>query len=173
MRKRKGALAAIGLLPLLTLAAIAQDLAGEGKFSITYTGVNPNPIKPVAFGRDREVTVSPMIMTAVNDAGSGLLHNMAGRCILVTVVDRAAKTLEARGYCNYADRSGDQIYEEVSTAAPVTLGTPFKYVGKWTGGTGKFAGLGGEFEITGSGNVGPEGVFQAAGKKIGSYKIQK
>ena len=163
------------LIPAITLGlalianpVVAQDIPSEGKFSVTYTGVNPNPTKPVAFGKDREVTVSPTIMTAVNDAGTGLLHNMAGRCIIVTIIDKAAKTLDTRGYCNYADRNGDQVYEEVTTPSPLTLGAPAKFAGKWTGGTGKFAGLSGDFEVTGSGNIGPEGMFQA---KIGRAHV--
>jgi len=45
------------------------------------------------------------------------------------------------------------------------------FVGKWTGRTGKYAGLSGEFEITNSGNIAPDGLFQAAGKKTGSYRL--
>jgi hypothetical protein len=152
---------------------LAQELQNEGKFSITYTAVNPNPVKPVIVGKDREVAVSTSIMTAVNDDGSGLLHNMAGRCVSIGILDRGAKTLEVRGYCNYADRGGDQVFEEFSTPTPVALGSSVKYAGKWVGGTGKFTGLSGEFEISTSGNVAPEGLFQAAGKKVGSYTISK
>jgi hypothetical protein len=171
MNMRRLLIAAFVVAPASSV--IAQGLPNESQFSITYTGVNPAPIRPVAFGNEREVTVNAPIMTAVNDAGAGLLHNMAGRCIIITTVDKAAKTLEARGYCNYADRAGDQVYEEVFTPTPVALGTSVKFTGKWTGGTGKFAGLSGEFEITTSGNIGPEGAFQNAGKKTGMYKINK
>jgi hypothetical protein len=162
-----------GFLAFGVLDCYAQDLPGEGKFSITYTAVNPAPAKGVVVGKDREATVSALLMTAVNDAGSGLLHNMAGRCISLVIVDRSAKTLDVRGYCNYADRGGDQVFEEFSTPTPVALGGPVKYAGKWVGGTGKFTGLSGDFEISTSGNVAPEGLFQAAGKKTGSYKISK
>jgi hypothetical protein len=151
----------------------AQELPNEGKFSITYTAVNPTPSKGIVVGKDREVTASTLLMMAVNDAGSGLLHNMAGRCVSLVVLDRTAKTLDVRGYCNYADRGGDQVFEEFSTPGPVSLGGPVKYAGKWVGGTGKFTGLSGDFDISTSGNVAPEGLFQAAGKKTGSYKINK
>jgi len=163
--------ATIALAP--ATACLAQDLPREGHFSITYTGVNPSPVKPVPFGKDREAIVGVSLMTAVNDAGSGLLNNMAGRCILLTVIDRAAKTQDVHGYCSYADRAGDQVFEEVSTPTPTGLGQPARFAGKWTGGTGKYAGLTGEFEITNSGNVAPEGLYQAAGKKTGSYRLDK
>lgn len=173
MSKLRSALASVCVTPLLAFGLMAQELPSEGKLSVTYTGVITSPLKPIVFGLEREVIVGAPIMTAVNDAGSGLLHNMAGRCFLVTIIDRAKKELEAKGYCNYADRSGDQIYEEVTTAGAIPLGTPVKYVGKLNGGTGKFAGLSGDIEITNSGNFGPEGIFQATGKKTGTYKINK
>jgi hypothetical protein len=173
MTKHRATMIAAILFALPAAACLAQDLPLEGKFSITYTGVNPNPVKPVPFGKGREAIVGVSIMTAVNDAGSGLLHNMSGRCILLTLMDRAAKTQDVHGYCNYVDRAGDQVFEEVSTPAPTGLGVPARFVGKWTGGTGKYAGLSGDFEITNSGNIAPEGLFQAAGKKTGSYKIER
>ena len=151
----------------------AQDLPSEGKFSITYTAIVPNPNKGIAVGKEREAVVNAVTMTAVNDAGSGLLHNMAGRCVTLSILDQAAKTWEMRGYCNYADRSGDQVWEEFSTPAPLTFGTPTKFAGKWVGGTGKYAGLSGDFEITNSGPMTSDGPSQSAGKKIGSYKISK
>src|SRR4051812_11509938 len=86
-------------LALLPLGASAQDLPREAKFSITYTGVNPSPLKPLSYGKDRDVIMGQMLMTAVNDAGGGLLHNMTGRCLLVTLIDRAEKTQQVHGYC--------------------------------------------------------------------------
>lgn len=162
--------AAILLAPC---AAPAQDLPKEGKFSITYIGVNAAPAKPVTYGKDRDAIVGISTMTAVNDAGGGLLHNMAGRCIVLTLIDRAAKTQQTHGYCNYTARDGDQVFEEVTMPTPTGLGAPAKFQGKWTGGTGKFAGLSGEFEVTNSGNIGPEGVYQATGKKTGTYRLEK
>ena len=35
------------------------------------------PAKPVPFGKDREAVAGISIMTASNDSGGGLLHNMA------------------------------------------------------------------------------------------------
>jgi hypothetical protein len=154
-------------------SARAQDLPSEGNFSITYTAVIPSPNKGIAVGKEREAVANASTMTAVNDAGSGLLHNMAGRCVALSTIDRVAKTLEVRGYCNYVDRSGDQVWEEFSTPAPLTLGTPVKFAGKWVGGTGKYTGLSGDFEITNSGPMATDGPAQSAGKKIGSYKISK
>jgi hypothetical protein len=75
--------AAVSLSFSCVTPVFTQELPSEGKFSITYTAVNPAPSKAVSVG-DRDVTVSSSIMTGVNDAGSGLLHNMAGRCNFMT-----------------------------------------------------------------------------------------
>ena len=118
-------LAAAVVLSLGCVAPVfAQELPNEGKFSITYTAVNPAPSKAAVSVDDRDVTVSSSIMTGVNDAGSGLLHNMAGRCNFMTETDKVAKTVQTRGFCNYADRAGDQVFEEFATDGPVTLGSP-------------------------------------------------
>jgi hypothetical protein len=46
--------------------------------------------------------------------------------------------------------------------------------GKWLGGTGKYTGLSGEFDITSTGNLSTDASYtQIAGKKMGSYKISK
>jgi hypothetical protein len=164
---------ALSTLTVVVPPGQTQDIPAEGRFSVTYVLINPTPFKPLPVGKDREVTMSATLATAVNDGGSGLLHNMAGRCITLSTLDKAAKTLDIRGYCNYADRAGDQVYEEFTTPSPQPIGSGMKINGKWIGGSGKYAGLSGEFEITNSGNLSAEGPTQSAGKKIGSYKISK
>jgi hypothetical protein len=162
-----------GVLPLSCLTtALAQELPSEGKFSITWTLVNPSPSKSVSVG-NREAAVTSAIMTAVNDSGSGLLHNMAGRCNYMTVTNTVDKTFELHGFCNYADRAGDQVFEEIMTNGPTKLGQPVVNKGKWLGGTGKFEGLSGEFEIRPTPVLNSETLVQGAGKKIGSYQIAK
>jgi hypothetical protein len=51
-----------------------QQLAPEGTFTITYTGVNTSPVQAISIGKDQDMTVAVSTMTAVNDAGNGLLH---------------------------------------------------------------------------------------------------
>ena len=116
----------VGVLPLGSTSAFAQELPSEAKFSITYTAVNPAPSKSVSVG-DRDVVVSSSIMTALNDGGSGLLHNMAGRCNFMSEINKVAKTVETRGFCNYADRAGDQVFEEFMTNGPAPLGGPIVF----------------------------------------------
>ena len=153
-------------------SGLAQELPSEANFSITYTSVNPAPSKPVSF-IDRDVSVSSTIMTALNDGGSGLLHNMGGRCNFMTDVNKTAKTVEVRGFCNYADTVGDQVFEEFMTNGPIALGSPIVFKGKWLGGTGKFDGLSGDIEIRPTPILATETLVQGVGKKTGTYRITK
>ena len=153
--------------------ANAQQLPAEGKFSITYTSLNAAPVKPIAIGKDQEMTVSSAMMTAANDSGGGLLHNLTGRCLMSVLTDRASKTIDQHGYCTYTDADGDQVFEKVDinkqALGPVIVGK-----GEWIGGTGKYAGLQGVFEIRHNPLKSPtEGVVQGAGKKIGSYRVKQ
>src|SRR3712207_3163862 len=105
-------------LAMLTAPSLAQDLPSEGTFSITFTAVdaftaaNPIALKPVPTGKDSEAMLTIYRMSAMNDAGSGLLHNMAGRCTAWGTLDKAASTFEEHGWCVYADGDGDQIFEK-------------------------------------------------------------
>jgi hypothetical protein len=162
-----------GAVPLACFTpAVAQELPSEGKFSITWTLVNPTPSKTVSVG-DQDVAVSSAIMTAVNDSGSGLLHNMAGRCNYITITNKIAKTFENHGFCSYADKAGDEVFEEFMTNGPTKLGQPVVNKGKWIGGTGKFEGLSGEFEIRPTPVLISETLVQISGTKIGTYRITR
>ena len=110
-------------------------------------------------------------MTASNAAGSGLLHNLTGRCTGWYVVDVGAATYEQHGHCNYADSDGDEVWErfdfDEQPLAPVRIAS-----GRWIGGTGKYEGLRGEFEIRVRPlRPGREDVAQGIGSKQGTYRI--
>lgn len=153
--------------------ADAQQLPAEGKLSVTYTAVNASPIRPIAIGKDQDMSVSSSMMTAVNDAGIGLLHNLGGRCLMSTIIDKAAKTFEQHGYCTYTDADGDQLFEKVAFDKQ-PLGSVMVAKGTWVGGTGKFAGLEGAIEIRHAPVRSPiDGTMQGAGKKTGSYRISR
>ncbi|MFB9266513.1 hypothetical protein ACFFWD_25720 [Bradyrhizobium erythrophlei] len=159
------------LLAVAASGATAQQLPAEGKFSISYTLTNSSPVKPISIGKDKEFTVSSSMMTGMNDAGSGLLHNMTGRCLSAVVTDKAAKTIEGHGYCTYADADGDQVFEKTDYNQP--SGPTILIQGQWIGGTGKFTGLEGTFEIHHSPlKAAVDGTVQGVGKKIGTYKIK-
>jgi hypothetical protein len=59
------------------------------------------------------------------------------------------------------------------TNGPPSLGSAIVYKGKWLGGTGKFEGLSGEFEIRPTHVLISETLVQGLGKKTGAYHITK
>ncbi len=107
-------------------------------------------------------------MTASNDAGNPILHNMGGRCLFSRLADSSAKTAELHGFCNYVDKDGDQIFEKCDflPGAPNNCNV--------IGGTGKFENLQASLVITVNflkSNY--DGISQAVGHKKGTYKIVK
>lgn len=154
------------------LAASADEMPRKGDYVVVYTGVNASPAKPMPIGQDRTVVPGQFTMTAINVEGSGFLHNMAGRCVGMATLDNGAKTVENHGRCVYADAAGDQIFEKydypVQAQGPSLRGTAV-----WTGGTGKFAGISGDVQLT-TGRLSPmaEGVVQVSGTKTGRYSFE-
>ena len=164
----------VGLLSLACWAADghAQDIPREGKFSATFTTVNPSPPKPISLG-SREIGVGSIIITIVNDTEAGFLHAMGGHCNVLVDHSHAAKTAQSEGYCNVANRDGDQIFLGFKTASPIPLGTTVPLKGQILGGTGRFAGVTGEFDIRRSPVLASQELIIAAGKMVGTYSIGK
>jgi len=170
---RSGVLSAFAVAAVLqsTAGASAEELAKEGRYTVQYTGTNPAPMKPIAIGNNREMLVTNAVMSAINESGSGFLHDMTGRCSGWVIIDTAAGAFESHGYCNYADKDGDQVFEQydwpMQPRSSSTYGT-----GKWIGGTGKYSGLQGTITLKGRFlKPAVEGITQGAGQKIGTYKI--
>ncbi len=153
--------------------AKADELPLKGDFKITYTLTNPTPIKPITTGKDTFYSVSTAIMAAFNEAGGGLLHNMAGRCSSMALVDNGNKTSEAHGYCDYVDADGSHVFEKWDNPTQAQ-GVASHGIGTWIGGTGKYEGITGTFEIHAR-RLTPlaDGVYQVIGEKVGSYMIEK
>ncbi|MGU3464668.1 hypothetical protein ACLBXO_07405 [Methylobacterium sp. C33D] len=163
--------AAAGLLLLGASTGRAEDMPRQGDFRITYTSIGVAAPKPVVIGNNRTASAMIYMMTAVNESGGRLLHNMAGRCTSAPLIDSVAKTLENHGYCDYVDADGDHVFEKwdypVQPLAAVNEGT-----GEWIGGTGKFAGLSGTMKIRSRRLNSPtEGAVQVVGEKLGSYSL--
>jgi hypothetical protein len=162
-----------GVLSLACFVATghAQDMPKEGKFSATFTTVNPNPPKPVSLG-DRDIGVASFIITVVNDTETVFLNAMGGHCNVLVDHNKTAKTFDTQGYCNIANRGGDQVYLGFKTASPIQLGTTVPLKGQILGGTGKFAGVTGEYDIRRSPVLASEDLVIAAGKMVGTYAIK-
>lgn len=148
--------------------AQAQSIPPEGPVSVTYSATLIPPPKPMPVGGGREFAVVNQAMTASNDAGNPVLHNMGGRCQGTRLIETAAKSVEVHAFCTYVDKDGDQTFEQCDFLP----GQPNRC--KLTGGTGKFDGLQGELVITfeiAKSNF--DGISQAIGHKKGTYKIVK
>ncbi len=162
---------AIGLVH--TNTARAADLSPQGDFHIIFTASNPAVSKPVPMGGDKVAVAGTSMMAAINFAGTGLLHNMAGRCAGMGIIDSRAKTFEQRGFCDYADADGDHVYESFSFPVQPQSAN-LNGDGEWTGGTGKFEGLSGKVAIVAHPmKTLTDGAGQNTGEKRGSYRIEK
>jgi hypothetical protein len=165
------AAAALCLLAAGSIPAWSEDMPRQGEFRITYTSTVVAAPKPVPIGENRVASATINMMTAVNESGGKLLHNMAGRCTSAPLIDNGAKTLENHGYCDYVDADGDHVFEKwdypLQPLAAVNEGT-----GEWIGGTGKFAGLSGTMKIRSRRlNTLTDGAAQFVGEKLGSYSF--
>lgn len=146
----------------------AQSMPPEGPVSVTFTATQIPPLKPMPIGGGKEFVVVNQAMAASNDAGNPVLHNMGGRCELTRLTDTSAKTVEMHGFCTYADKEGDQIFEQCDFLP----GAPNNC--KVFGGTGKFENLQAALVITTDllkSNF--DGISQVVGHKKGTYKIIK
>jgi hypothetical protein len=148
--------------------AHAQSLPPQGEVNVTFTATNTNVLKPMPIGSGKEFVVINQSMAAINAAGNPVLNNMGGRCQVTRMGDVGGKPpFEIRGWCTYADKDGDQIFEQCAML-PDSPKCTLK------GGTGKFEGIQADLQIT----VGPikstyDGITQGIGTKKGTYQIPK
>lgn len=158
-------------LALAVSAAEAQDLASEAAFTINFTSTVINGEPMIRIGPSREAGIYEGVLTASNAAGKGLLHNMTGHCLGGFELDTEAGTFEEQGHCAYTDADGDQVWEQFDFASqPLALVQIAS--GRWLGGTGKYEGIRGEFEIrVRSLRPATKEFGQVIGSKQGSYRI--
>lgn len=164
----------LGVLAAATInwAAFADDLPRTGEYRIIYTGINTSPAKPMPIGNNQSMIPNQTTMTAVNVAGEGFLHNLTGRCMGAATLDNDAKTIENHGRCVYSDASGDQIFEKWDYPVQAQ-GMTLKGTAEWTGGTGKFAGVSGDVELSTTRLTSMiDGVVQVSGTKTGRYSFE-
>lgn len=148
--------------------AQAQNLPAQGEIDVTFTATNTNVLKPMPIAGGKEFVVINQSMAAVNAAANPILNDMGGRCQLTRTDDAGGTSrFEIYGWCTYADKDGDQIFEEC-----VILPNSPRCVLR--GGTGKFEGIQADLEITTSPIKSTyDGITQAIGTKKGTYQISK
>lgn len=151
--------------------ANAQSVAGEGTFAANFVGYAENESAPLQTGPGRFVGTVDSTLTAMNAENATFLHNQTGRCVGTWTVDETSKMFEEHVNCTYTDPDGDQIYESANFDLQ-PLDAPHVGTGRWLGGTGKYAGLSGVFEIrTRTLRSARDGIVQYVGTKQGQYRL--
>ena len=141
--------------------ALADDLAKEGSFTVTYylSGIT---LKSFDIGNGKSVALRAAIFVSTNDSGKGLFNDMTANCIQMTGTD------DVTGYCVVSDKGADKFVESWHRKLNSAIGD-----GTLGWGTGKYQGIEGSLEwevVTALPNTGPE-TFHLIGKKRGHYKL--
>ena len=162
-----GAAVSLALLAASTASAFAADaLPRSGDFHLRYTMVNvtTSAFGPTARGSDAAAGgtyAGDWISWLMAENGKdGFGHTLTGSCSMLFKLS-AAGVDAVEGDCIYADADGDKLFE-------VFHGDK----GSWTGGTGKYAGLTGESDLTNIIVRGANGYEMVSGVKVGSYTIK-
>jgi hypothetical protein len=152
-------------------AASSESIHGEGPFAANFVGYAEIDIPPLESAAGRSIGITNSAMTAMNAENALFLDNRTGRCLGTWEADPTAGTFEQRVHCTYTDDDGDQIFERAEFERQALDG-PRVGTGQWLGGTGKYEGLSGVFEIrVRSLRSAREGLIQYVGTKQGHYRL--
>jgi hypothetical protein len=148
------------LVLAVALPAWAQDAKPtEGRIDANFTW-SLVELASVPAGEAQSVSVNEVALVITGNE-PGPFHRLGGRCLFLSRTNG-----EASGSCQLADADGDQIFERVEEAG----GKGHAVI---SGGTGKFAGLSGEYEVDASGWYASvrEGMHQGVGTKKGVWRM--
>jgi hypothetical protein len=150
--------------PASALAAGAVPKSGDYHLRYTMVNVTTSAFGPTARGSDPAMGVTDAgdwISWALSDDGKdGFGHKFTGDCAMVYKVNSTGVDA-VEGDCVYADVDGDKVFE-------VLHGNK----ASWTGGTGKYAGLTGDMDLTDVTVRSFNGYEMVTGVKVGSYTIK-
>jgi hypothetical protein len=162
----------VGTILAAPAAMAAVDLPSEGTFKVTFF-MTVDPTKGAEVPAAGDKSAWSFVETAIytNDAGHGFLHEATGRCVGMGSGNKAGT--HNSGYCVYVDPDGDQIFSTFDVGHSGE-DQPLRGTKEYTGGTGKYVGLTGHAEYSGSDlktldKDAPE-VFE--GHAQGSYKLR-
>lgn len=156
---------------LAASTAGAGSPAGEGPFNANFVGYAEADIPPLQIGPGRFAGITNSTLTAMDAGNAAFLHNQTGRCVGDWFVDETAATFEQHVHCTYTDADGDQIFERADFDSQALDG-PRVGTGRWLGGSGKYEGLSGVFEIrVQTLRSAREGLVQYVGTKEGRFHL--
>jgi hypothetical protein len=157
---------ALGAALAVGISSYASAQPKEGTYKGAYSGFGT--AKVVAVGKDRVLLTLDENGLTVTD---GFLDHMTWHCWGIGSFVNGVG--QSHGYCVGTDRVGDQIVDDWSTE-PYKLGaTAINATDRWTGGTGKYAGVTGGGPWTGDSafRTATEGTFAVHFPFQGSYKL--
>jgi hypothetical protein len=145
-----------------TLPAWAQDAGSEGPIDANFTW-SVVDLASIPAGADAAVHLREAHIV-ITGKEPGLFDRLGGRCLML--VNAAGESFESTGSCQLADAEGNQIFERIEEVG----GQGHAVI---TGGTGKFAGLSGEYDFDTSGWYTSlrEGMDQGVGTKTGTWHM--
>jgi hypothetical protein len=115
--------------------AASAELPKEGAVSSTYSSFGT--LKVTAIGKDRPLTVWDENGLSL---GNGFSDHMTWHCW--GTGDFSNGVGQEQGYCVGTDPAGDQLVDIVSVEKHALGSNSFGGTDTWSGGTGKFAGVG-------------------------------
>ena len=173
MRARHtGTLSVLALTAAMAFAvvALAGDLPQEGAFSGTYSSAGTYKAYPV--GKDRTLVTWDETGLSV---GNGAFDHMTYHCFGLGNIANGME--QDQGYCVGTDPAGDQLVVESVTDKRPTSAKSFGETGTLTSGTGKYAGISGEYTAVNHGpefrtdRTGAEGTYVQHGDFQAKYKL--
>ncbi len=140
----------------------ANEVATEGEIDATFTWSSID-LADTPAGEDR-MNVLGDVLIVITANKPGPLDRLVGSCLTQSVNNTKTLTYRLTGTCTLVDAEGDMVFETIEE-------TDGKGEATITGGTGKFAGLTGEYtlESTWYGSIRP-GMNQGTGRKMGAWR---
>lgn len=130
---------------ILPISASAQELPKQGTANFTDYATIISP-KTMTLDKDNRVTNYEVYGVSRNDDGNQIFNNMAIHCMgsIITADNHAA----SRGLCVQSDKDGDQLFINYETGGRSADASVYGGIEHFTGGTGKYAGITGQAELT-------------------------
>ena len=130
-----------GLLAVLLCIAnaSADELQQSGEFQGNWTAIGT--VQTLDLGESRSASILRLQGTIVTQSSHGLTRALQSDCVGLNLKEE--RTTGA-GRCVWTDSDGDRVFSEINGALS---GTDAKVRGRFIGGTGKYAGLEGGYEL--------------------------